>query len=339
MPCSRHCARRSARFRGSRLIALGTRPADPTHWFAKLLSGGADYAQCHAAADNDPPFRRRTWDKANPSLRHLPSLLDRIKREAADAKIDESMLASFKALRLNQGTADVTIRLLLAAETWERIEGRAERRGDYVLGVDMGGSAAMSAASAYWPATGLLECFACFAAMPGLAERGLRDGVGRLYTSMAKRGELIQSDGRVADPVVMLDEVVRRWGFPDAIACDRWRVDELRDALDIARFPLVPLFKRGMGFLDGAADVRSFRRACLRSQVTPAQSLLLRSAMREARTIADPAGNEKLSQGTEGGRRKRARDDAVAASVLAVSIGTRKAPDESARQGAYLGAV
>ena len=140
-------------------------------------------------------------------------------------------------------------------------------------------------------------------------------------------------------PVVMLDEVVRRWGFPDAIACDRWRVDELRDALDIARFPLVPLFKRGMGFLDGAADVRSFRRACLRSQVTPAQSLLLRSAMREARTIADPAGNEKLSQGTEGGRRKRARDDAVAASVLAVSIGTRKAPDESARQGAYLGAV
>ena len=43
MPCSRHCGRRSARFQRSRLIALGTRPADPTHWFAKLLRGGADY--------------------------------------------------------------------------------------------------------------------------------------------------------------------------------------------------------------------------------------------------------------------------------------------------------
>lgn len=29
----------------SRLIALGTRPADGEHWFAKMLAGGADYAQ------------------------------------------------------------------------------------------------------------------------------------------------------------------------------------------------------------------------------------------------------------------------------------------------------
>ena len=45
---------------GSRMIALGTRPADDSHWFAKMLDGGADYAQCHAAADDDPPFRMRT---------------------------------------------------------------------------------------------------------------------------------------------------------------------------------------------------------------------------------------------------------------------------------------
>ena len=32
----------------SRLIALGTRPADGAHWFAKLLKGGAAYSQVHA---------------------------------------------------------------------------------------------------------------------------------------------------------------------------------------------------------------------------------------------------------------------------------------------------
>ena len=51
---------------GSRFIALGTRPADPDHWFARMLDGGADYAQSHAAAADDPPWRRRTWRKADP---------------------------------------------------------------------------------------------------------------------------------------------------------------------------------------------------------------------------------------------------------------------------------
>ena len=52
----------------SRFVALGTRPADAEHWFSKMLAGGADYSQCHAAKPNDPPFQKRTWAKANPSL-------------------------------------------------------------------------------------------------------------------------------------------------------------------------------------------------------------------------------------------------------------------------------
>ena len=53
---------------GARLIALGTRPASSEHWFSKMLGGVSDYAQCHAAGENDPPFQRRTWAKANPEL-------------------------------------------------------------------------------------------------------------------------------------------------------------------------------------------------------------------------------------------------------------------------------
>ena len=44
----------------SRFVALGTRPADETHWFAKMLSGGAQYSQCHAARLDDPKFQKRT---------------------------------------------------------------------------------------------------------------------------------------------------------------------------------------------------------------------------------------------------------------------------------------
>ena len=81
---------------------------------------------------------------------------------------------------------------------------------------------------------------------------------------------------------------------------------------------------RGMGYQDGAADVRAFRRACADSRVVPVPSLLLRSAMAEARTISDPAGNAKLSKGSQGGRRLRARDDAAAAAILAVAAGVRR---------------
>ena len=79
-----------------------------------------------------------------------------------------------------------------------------------------------------------------------------------------------------------------------------------------------------MGYKDGAADVRSFRRACLEGRVTPLPSLLLASAIGEARTLSDPAGNSKLAKGSEGGRRLRARDDAAAAAILAVGLAARQ---------------
>ena len=70
----------------SRLIALGTRPSDAEHFFAKMLDGGADYCQVHAASRDDPKFQRRTWLKANPSLRWMPDLERAIRREGTKAK-------------------------------------------------------------------------------------------------------------------------------------------------------------------------------------------------------------------------------------------------------------
>ena len=83
---------------GGRILAIGTRPANPNHPFALMLTGRDGYAQVHAAATGDPPFRRRTWLKANPSLPSMPTLEATIRREAAMAKRDPDRLASFCAL-------------------------------------------------------------------------------------------------------------------------------------------------------------------------------------------------------------------------------------------------
>ena len=309
---------------GSRLIAIGTRPADRSHFFETMLNGGASYSQIHAAREDDPPFQYRTWLRANPSLPIMPALLKRVRQEAADAKRDPSMLAGFKALRLNLGIDDTLQSTLLDAGTWERCEGEAEPRGPFVLGIDLGGSASMSAAVAYWPASGKLDAFGVFPRDPDLRERGLRDGCGRLYMDMLRRDELILAGGRVADVAGLLGEVVKRWGAPAAIACDRWRVKELADSLDAARFPRCPLIERGQGFRDGGEDVQDFRTATLRGRVTPERSLLMRSAMGEARIAMDAAGNAKLMK-FGAGKRSRGRDDAAAAAILAVAIGERRA--------------
>ena len=66
------------------------------------------------------------------------------------------------------------------------------------------------------------------------------------------------------------------------------------------------------------------------------RSLLLRAALAEARTVADPAGNEKLAKGVEGRRRRRARDDAAAAAILAVAEGVRRG-DRPRRTWRYRG--
>ena len=146
----------------SRFVALGTRPADAEHWFAKMLAGGADYSQTHATRPGDPKFQRRTWAKANPSMAHMPDLLAAIRNEARQAREDPSLLASFDALRLNLGTEDAAVSTLLDAGLWQKIEGEAEMVGPATWGVDLGTSAAQSAVAAYWPKTGALACLAAF---------------------------------------------------------------------------------------------------------------------------------------------------------------------------------
>ena len=308
---------------GSRLIALGTRPADPDHWFSKLLRD-ADYAQVHAAPADAPPFLLRSIRRANPSLDFLPSLKARILAERDEAKTDPDALAAFRALRLNQGTSDVTRSVLVDAADWVRAQQLPEPapRGGYVLGIDLGQNAAMSAA-AYFE-DGRLDAVAVFPELPTLAERGLSDGVGGRYLRMAERGELITAGRRVSSVPSLLSEALARWGRPQAVVCDRWREAELLQHLEAVGFPAAALITRGAGFRDGSEDVRAFRKAVLGGHVRPADSLLLTSAMSEARTVSDVAGNSKLAKGSQAGRRMRARDDACAAAVVCVAAGFRE---------------
>ena len=306
----------------TKMLCIGTKPSDCEHFFSKLLAGQADAVIDYSATDSDPPFQKRTWLKANPSLSHLQSLEKTIRREAQDAKSDPALLQMFKALRLNMGTADTLRQHLISAHVWQSIENDAQRVGRCVWGVDLGGSAAQSAISAYWPESKRLEAMAAFPSALSLKNRGVLDGVGSLYESCATEGDLIQCGGHAVDYKLLVEQAVQRFGLPTDVAFDRWRMSDLQDAMSKAGIA-ARMHSRGMGFKDGSEDVRHFQRACVTGQVVPVRSLLMRSAMSEAVTVSDPAGNQKLAKGTENGRRLRARDDVAASSILAVSLGVR----------------
>ena len=254
-------------------------------------------------------------------------------------KSDPSLLAQFRALRLNQGVDDTLQSTILDADVWQGVEGEAEHSGPYVLGIDLGSSASMSAAAMYAPDTGAFDAIGCFPTIPDLARRGLSDGVGPLYANMLRRGELMLAGGRVADVPALLSEVLERWGRPAAVVADRWRVAELADALDSIRFPSTSLVRRGQGYRDGGEDIRDFRRAVLGGRVTPRKSLLMRSAMGAARVSMDAAGNAKLAK-FGAGKRARSRDDAASAAILSIAVGEREARAAPRRTGGvYLGTI
>ena len=310
----------------SRVLYLGTRAASGLHPFEKmLLPGGADYRQVHAADPDDNPFSIKSWRKANPSLGHMPDLEAAIRKEAGKAAKDGEALASFRALRLNQGVSDTRESWLLDPDTWASIE-RADtpKVGRHYLGIDLGESASMSAACGYWPETGALAAIGVFPEQPDLLTRGHADGVGELYVRAAARGELYQAGELVSDPEELLRLALEQWGRPFKIVVDTWRLAKLKEVLGNAKFPPTPIEVRRHGFLDGSADIREFRDAALDGHLAPAPSLILRSAIAEARTIMDAAGNTKLTKSGHG-RRRSARDDAVAAAIIAVAVARRVA--------------
>ena len=138
--------------------------------------------------------------------------------------------STFKGLRLNMGVSEVYLSstMLLEAATWKSIEeDTIETKGDYILGVDLGVDYfSMSAAAAYyWNSSNAIDGFGVFASVnQGPEARGQIDGVGPLYSKMLSEGDLILSEGLIANLEDLLNHVLEKWGKPSCVVLDRWRL-------------------------------------------------------------------------------------------------------------------
>ena len=328
----------------ARVLYIGTRPSSDAHFFARLLAedDASVFALSYAADDDADPFAVATWRRANPAMRYGMPAIDVLRAEARMAKRDPAELATFRSLRLNQGTSEVESQHLIDSLVWRSIETEElpPADGPMAWGLDLGYTAAFCAVAAYWPQTHRLEGFVACGHNPPLSERALADGVSGVYETMQLRGELVLIDDRVVPIAPFLQEAVRRYGRPQAIAADRYRDGELEQAVRNDRLHLPEPTWRGQGYRDGSIDVRAFRTAVLSDKVVAPVSMAMRAALSEAKTVTDMgAANEKLAKRGEGQHRRRGRDDLAAAIILAIAEGSRREADTPVSRGRYRGRI
>ena len=281
----------------------------------------------------DKPDSPKIWHKANPGLKDGIKSMKYMKDMSKRALANPADMAAFRAYDLNSPQAPDRI-MLVTMEQYESSRKKPPpRAGECVVGVDLGGSASMTAAAAYWWETGRLEVKAALPGIPDLHTRQMGDGVGNRYQRMVDRGELQVYPGCRVTPVApFLRDFLTDVGTPVAIVADRYRQSEAEDVYEQMGLRCT-LVWRGMGWLDASADVRAFQRAVIDQRMRVGDNLLLESAIVESALEVDPAGNQKLNKA-----RSKGRIDAASAAILAIGEAER-IHNRPIRRTRYLGIV
>ncbi len=310
--------------RHGRCIVISTSAPTDSHSFSRLLDdpGEGAYVQEHRAPDGCEPDDVEGLKAANPGIESGIVSLEWLRAQARRAAArGGNTLSSFRLFHLNQRTSDENRAVLIKAARWQACETADEpaRDGPLVCGLDLGGSASMSAWANFWPATGRLEVYGAFASSPSLLDRGRVDAVAERYVEMQRRGELVTLGANVVPVHEFMSAMLAKLdGYPVAtIACDRFRQSEFVEALGKAGVRVAPTW-RGMGWKDGSEDVERFRTSVFDGKVKAKASLLLRSAFADAIVVIDHAGNSKITKS-----KSLSRIDAACAAVLAIGEGSR----------------
>ena len=246
----------------------------------------------------------------------FPESRETMLEERDDAHGDSRLRAAFQSYRLNVPSLDESAVLLTVAD-WELATSRqvAPRKGRPIVGLDLGRDRSWSAAVGWWP-TGRVEALAAAPGLPGIEAQEKRDRVrAGAYRKLIDAGLVTLTEGlRVVPPAALVDRI-REWE-PAAIICDRFRINELRDAT-----PPCPILPRVTRYSESSADIRALRRAAKDGPLTvaPESRPLVEASLAVARVKHDDENIRLQKDGTH----NKSRDDIAAALTLAAGAASR----------------
>ena len=323
--------RTSTTARDGKLLAISIRDTGPM--FQEAIDRGE--VQLHAAPVDCPLDDEAALIAANPAIEFDVKSIKKLRKLAASAAQTPGDEADFRRLELN-APIGVGSDPIISVPEMQRVMARevGARRGRAVLGLDLGGSRAMTAAAALWPATGRLEVYAALPAVPGLADRGKADKVGPLYVVLHKQQELWTLGDLVTDIPGFFQRVAGELRGVEVVevGSDRYRQGEAEQAIKDAGLRWRPVW-RGTGAsktADGSADVRAFERLAIAGGLSLGRGArLLASAVKDSKVRKDLGGNPALDKVNHS-----ARIDCLQAAVIAAGLAATLPPARPRRQRA-----
>ena len=299
-----------------RVIYIGTLAPAVSGWWHDLVSAGSTGSTHVTAVTGD----RKTWDRwstikrANPLMSRFAESRAVLLEERDKARRDERKFAEFLSLRLNLPTGAES-EMLLTLPDWERVIGRPipEPAGAPIVGVDLGGNRAWSAAVAIWE-TGRVEAVAVTPGVPDIDEQERRDRVpSGTYRELVNDGRLLVADGlNQPEPDQLLSAVLDLWGPPACVVADRFKAGALQDAVG-GRWPVEFRIMRWSEQTEDVDGIRKLARDwCI--GVDEESRRLLAFSIATALVEPDTSGNVRLKKR---GTHNTSRDDVAAAFVLA----------------------
>ncbi len=176
----------------------------------------------------------KAWAAANPGLASGIKSPDYMAHAAREAITNPAASAGFRSLDLNQPMKP-SIELVCDPGIWARVEVESNeqlppRQDRACLGVDSGGSASLTAASALWE-SGRLDLWVAMSEQPDPLTRGRRDGVGDAYVRAIDGGWVTVTGHAQVDVKAFLGDVLADLPPDTPMGCDRYRKAEMIDLL------------------------------------------------------------------------------------------------------------
>ncbi|WP_295135690.1 terminase TerL endonuclease subunit [uncultured Reyranella sp.] len=288
------------------------------------------YLALFTAPPEADPWVRETWKLANPALGDFRSLED-VQRMALQAQRMPSKAAAFRNLILNQ-RVDTTAQFLSAA-VWKPCGGAVEvehlKGRQCFAGLDLSQSRDLTAlVLTFEDDDGSFDVLPFFwLPADDLREREDTDRVP--YVRWAEEGYLLTSPGRTIDPHAVALKIAELHGQYniEALAYDRWRIEDLRRELDAIGCDVV-LVPHGQGFKDMSPSIDVLERLIFEARIRHGSHPVLTMCASNAKTASDPAGNRKLDK-----QKSTGRIDGLVAMTMAIGKAASGASLRSVYEG------
>ena len=304
------------------LIAISTAAAND----ADLLSQWIDDARnsqdprivCHVyeAPAGCDLLDESAWKAANPALGTFRSL-DDLREQLTQAQRMPSMENTARNLLLNQRVS--TFSPFISPDVWKANCGNPRSfDGPVFAGLDLSARTDLTALVIVGQVDGVWQV-QCHFWPPeiGLADRARRDRAP--YDVWHRQGILRTTPGASVDLEHVAADMLEIFADMDvqAIAFDRWRIDQLRRELDRMGAEL-PLVEFGQGFQSFSPALDVLEAELLNGRIAHGGNPLLTWCAANAVTAKDPAGNRKLDK-----QKATGRIDGLVALTMALGVASK----------------